>query len=65
MSDSLRLGVKDFMIKPALKDKLESTIEKVLLEKKIEKCTDKIYKGFFKMFTVEEISVMIMNGIKQ
>ncbi len=35
MSDSLRLGVKDFMIKPLLKEKLESTIEKVLLEKKI------------------------------
>jgi hypothetical protein len=46
-------------------------IEKLLnfiltvLEKKIEKCTNKIYKGFFELFTVKEISVMIMNGIKE
>jgi two-component system response regulator AtoC len=34
MSDSLRLGVKDFIIKPAVKEKLEQVIEKILLEKK-------------------------------
>ncbi|MGS2761838.1 hypothetical protein [Sinomicrobium sp. M5D2P9] len=45
-------------------------IEKLLnfiisvLEKKIEKCTNKIYKSFFELFTEKEISVMIMNGIK-
>lgn len=35
-----------------------------ILEIKIEKSSNKIYKGFFQLFTEEEISVMIMNGIK-
>lgn len=45
-------------------------IEKLLsfvlsvLEKKIKKSTEKIYKGFFDLFDEREISAMIMNGIK-
>ncbi|WP_282019234.1 hypothetical protein [Salegentibacter mishustinae] len=35
-----------------------------ILETKIEKCSNKIYKSFFELFTEREISVMIMNGIK-
>ena len=35
-----------------------------VLENKIEKCSNKIYKSLFKLFTEEEISAMTMNGIK-
>ncbi|MCH9620947.1 MAG: Transcriptional regulatory protein ZraR [Chlamydiia bacterium] len=36
MSDSLRLGIRDFMIKPLDKDKLKDIIDKIVLEKEIE-----------------------------
>ena len=54
----------------SLKENKIMEIEKLLnfilsiLEQKIEKCSNKIYKSFFELFTEKEIEVMIMNGIK-
>ncbi len=41
MSDSLRLGVRDFMIKPITSEKLSQTLDKIILEKRAFKRNDR------------------------
>lgn len=60
MSDSLRLGVKDFIIKPVDKEKLQTTIEKVLLEKKIEiqNCQEFVFESEIMKKLIAEVRLI-------
>jgi len=54
MSDSLRLGIRDFMIKPLDKEKLKTIIDKILIEKESEKETENSF-----IFESEEMKKLI------
>jgi hypothetical protein len=58
--------LKDISFKEEKIIEIEKLLNFVLsvLEKKIKKSSEKIYKGFFKLFNEKQINAMIMNGIK-
>ncbi len=60
MSDSLRLGIRDFMIKPIDKEKLTQTIEKIILEKKALKKTNRhfIYESEVMKKLISEVRLI-------